>query len=511
MSSRVITVPAPVGGLNARDSLADMKPTDAVILTNWFCRPDKVINRKGFTSWSTGITGDIQSMFCYTPTSGFQEMYAVADSGGSCSIYDISSTGAVGAATVSSLTSAQYRTHHMTNAGGTYLYAVNGSDDPLLYDGTTFTAINGTSTPAITGVTTANLIDLVVHQNRFWFVEKNTMSCWYLGTEAISGAATEFNFGALFKRGGHISTIATWTIDAGAGMDDHFVVITTNGEVAIYSGTDPSSSTTWSLVGVYYIAQPIGPNSHIKYEGDVLVLTKEGVLPLSKALLSDRVNPKIAITDKIRSEVTQDVASYGENYGWSITLFNPQNMLIMNVPTSSTTSEQYAMNTINGSWSRFTGINARSFVNANGSIYFGTNGGTVYKFWDGASDDGLEITTYCLPAFNNFGKDSQTKFVKMARVIIGYDSNISINTVVNVDFDTTSPAGIPTYTGLTYAAWDTAIWDSSLWGGDIVVTRDWYGVSGIGYWAAINFTTVANSASIEMYSVDYVVEEGSIL
>ena len=39
--------PAPVGGWNARDALAEMKPTDAIYLDNWFPRTSYVEIRGG--------------------------------------------------------------------------------------------------------------------------------------------------------------------------------------------------------------------------------------------------------------------------------------------------------------------------------------------------------------------------------------------------------------------------------------------------------------------------------
>jgi hypothetical protein len=54
------SVPAPIGGWNARDSLANMSPTDAVQLVNWFPTPTDVTMRKGYTvtsilTTSTGV------------------------------------------------------------------------------------------------------------------------------------------------------------------------------------------------------------------------------------------------------------------------------------------------------------------------------------------------------------------------------------------------------------------------------------------------------------------------
>ena len=59
-TSKTASVPAPIGGWNARDSLANMSPTDAVQLVNWFPTPTDVTMRKGYTvvsilTTSTGV------------------------------------------------------------------------------------------------------------------------------------------------------------------------------------------------------------------------------------------------------------------------------------------------------------------------------------------------------------------------------------------------------------------------------------------------------------------------
>ena len=54
------SIPSPIGGWNGRDSLANMSPTDAVQLINWYPTPTDVTMRKGYTvvsvlTTSTGV------------------------------------------------------------------------------------------------------------------------------------------------------------------------------------------------------------------------------------------------------------------------------------------------------------------------------------------------------------------------------------------------------------------------------------------------------------------------
>ena len=50
------SVPSPIGGWNGRDSLANMAPTDAVQLVNWYPTPTDVTLRKGYTVTSVLTT-----------------------------------------------------------------------------------------------------------------------------------------------------------------------------------------------------------------------------------------------------------------------------------------------------------------------------------------------------------------------------------------------------------------------------------------------------------------------
>ena len=60
---KAVSIPAPVGGLNSRDSIDAMAPTDAIIMSNFFPTVEKVTLRDGFTQFCTGIgSGNVQTL-----------------------------------------------------------------------------------------------------------------------------------------------------------------------------------------------------------------------------------------------------------------------------------------------------------------------------------------------------------------------------------------------------------------------------------------------------------------
>lgn len=61
-AANVASVPAPVGGWNARDSIANMEPADAYQLTNFFPGVSNLVLRGGYENWATGISGQVQTL-----------------------------------------------------------------------------------------------------------------------------------------------------------------------------------------------------------------------------------------------------------------------------------------------------------------------------------------------------------------------------------------------------------------------------------------------------------------
>lgn len=500
------TLPAPIGGWNARDSVANMPPTDAVTLTNWWPTPTDVRLRGGYTRWLTGISGQVETLMSYAGAAT-TKMFAAAGT----AIYDATTTGAVGAAVVSGKTNARWQCQNITTAGGNYMYAVNGADSPLLYDGTNWTVITGVSVPAITGVTTSTFSDVLLHQNRLWFVQKNTLKIWYLPVISVGGAAAALDLSSVATLGGYIVSILSWTIDAGLGVDDHLVVVTSRGEVIVYRGNDPSSAGTFALVGVWQIGAPVGNRCLMKYAGDCLVVCQDGVYPLSGALQSSRTNPKVSITDKIQFAVSEAVTSYGSNFGWELLYYPKLNALWLNVPVAEgNNQQQFAMNTITRAWTQFTGWNANCWALFNDEPYFGANG-FVGKAWAGNSDNAGAIAANALQAFNKFRHPALLKRVTMLRPIFQTNGSPAIQVGTNVDYNTTDTTSPLAYSGSATGAWGSGLWGSATWGVGLSLLNQWQGATGLGYAIAPRVKTTASGLEVIWSSTDIVMEPGAIL
>ncbi len=522
-------VPAPYGGWNARGNLANMPPLEAVVLDNLFPGVQEVSLRKGMVGFKTDFPLPVHSLLVYNGPTG-SKLFASTDE----AIYDATASGSLYPDTESldldfldesysyrtldpffqvACTSGWWQYVNFSTAGGSFLLAVNGSDDLLLYNGSSWTSVTASSSPAITGIATSSLVGVSLHKKRVWFIEKDSMNLWYLPVESIAGAAVKFPIGSLFRSGGKVLAIGSWTFDGGNGPDDYFVVVTSNGEIAVYQGTDPSSADAWALVGVYEAGIPVGRKPLTDFGGDLLYLSRNGLFPLSKLLQSTIIDRSTAFSYKIDGAFLDAATTYSANNGWEMLPYRSGNFLIVNIPVSNgAVSYQYVMNTITGAWCRFTGWNASCWARVGSDLYFG-GPDAVYQAWVGTNDDGTAITATWAQAYNSLGFKGQ-KQISMVRPNFSLAGNATLLMSLDQDFQTFDGQTQITYIDNSPASlWDSAIWDTSLWPmGVAAVEPQWLTIpNNLGYMHSFRGQLTTSEASFAWTSLNYAIQPAGVL
>lgn len=350
-------------------------------------------------------------------------------------------------------TSDKWQYTSFTDGGGTVnTILTNGIDNVqriYVYGGSL------TIVPAFTDAT--DLICPCAFKNRMYFAVKNTLNLKYGDTQAIDGTLDDYELGSLFKFGGHIVSVADWTQDAGLGMDDLLCVFTSEGEVAVFSGTNPTAAD-WQLHGIFRISKPIGINCTCEVGGDLVVLTEGGYFPLSEVLSQDRAN-KCNISDKINPIVL------GKDFtkNWMPLWYAKKGWMIINAPSEETgyQYEQHVLNFKTGGWCRFVGWDALSWVELNDNIYF-CNANGIFQADRGTTDNGQKITYYMQKAYSTYGMEQvkQVLLVKERNRTLGQDQ---IGTRIGVDFLLEDPYAQTIQMQGTQTMWDVAIWDESFW------------------------------------------------
>ena len=496
---RAITYSASVEGWDAISPLAAMKELRAVQLKNWFPQPGYLEVRRGYQVYArlAASTIPIQSLMVYHGLSTTADKLFAAANG---NIYDTSNPSAAlsvqctwgagiwgvdtwGAPLLTSLASNRWQWVNYSNTGANYLYIVNGSDAAHAYNGTSWT------TPTITGVSSTDLVHVNSHQRRLWFCQNNSTKAWYLGTDSISGAATAFELGSFFTKGGYLNAMATWTVDAGAGPDDYAVFISSRGQCAVYHGTDPSSSTTWALVGVYDLPAPIGRRCFVKYGGNLLLLTVSGLLQLNLALQSDSAQVQTtAITQRIDTAFNTAARLFKDNFGWDVTVYAKGTRMFVNIPTSELISaKQYVMNTITGAWCEYDNHNAACWAVYKDRIFFGGVDGAVYEADTTSADKLTPITATGQTAYKADVSPGNLKRFTMIQPLVVTSGSTRPSVGISTDFNETATLSTPSGAAAATSLWDAAVWDTAIWGGGSSYVSDWTSSSGLGRWASVKF------------------------
>ena len=491
------SVPAPIGGLNTRDAVDMVGETDALRLDNFFPGRSYVQVRSGFSSHATGLDSSVESLMTYNSGSA-NTMFGATSS----KIYDVTSAGAVGSAVVTGLSNAKFQHVNVTTSGGSFLWICNGEDAPRHYNGSTW------ATPTISGVTSTTIIGVEVFKERLLIVLTASLSFGYLAPDAVAGSVTTFNLGSVFRRGGKLMAIKTWTRDGGAGPDDLAVFYSDQGEVAIYSGTDPSDASKWAIVGVFHVGRPIGRRCMMTAGSDCYLITERGVVPLTQIMGTGESAPNLAITDKIQGTWNTAVTNYRTVFGWGGILYPRGNYALFNVPAGATTNfNQLVVNLGTGAWARFRGQDSYAWASLASDIYFG--GSTkVYKADDGTNDAGSAIEAVAKTGFLYYGgRDGPKRFTAL-RPVFASDMALSISIGFDTDYrDGTSLFETSTTTSIS-STWDSASWDAADWAAPISTTQAWRSVADIGWNAAVRVRTSTTEQSVRWLATDIRFEKG---
>ena len=501
---RRASIPAPVMGWNTRDPLSGMNPQYGVVLDNYFPGRGRVALRQGYQSHATGAgTGAVETLFSFV-SGAVSKLFGF----GSGKIYDCS---AAGAATQLATGNASNR-WQCVNFGG-HGIMVNGADAPKVVDTTgaiiahTFTVASGRT------LTLADLFRVLPFKERLFFLEKDTAHLWYGPISGIGGGLNKIDLDRVHPSGGNAVALGTITLDGGSGVDDLLAIFMSSGDVLIYQGTNPASAAAWGLQGVYHIGPAVGDRPTLKLGPDTVVITADGYVPLLPFLRANRSETNLALSDRIASEVTEAVRTFGDNFGWQAVLYPRGNWLLFNVPeVEGQYAVQHVMNTQTRAWCRFTDMPASCWEVHGGRLYFGAPAGTVYLADEGGTDAGANIKGVAQTAFRYIGGPRHKRFA-LCRPLVASDSAVQIGLGAAVDFQEARPAIVARPSIVVPGTrWDTAPWDSFKWAAGNTLLREWQSIHQEGAAVSIAISTeTSNALLLNWYASEVLYEPAAVL
>jgi len=354
---------------------------------------------------------------------------------------------------------------HTSAAAGTF--AADRTAHPAYWTSTASDNISWIVGPAGTNVVNgANLSYVCKYRNRFFFIELNSMNAWYLPLNAAGGMLAMIPLSGAATRGGKLLWCATWSLDAGDGIDDKLVFCTDLGELLIFTGSDPSSVSNWRQEGRYQVPAPMGMNAHIPLGGDLLIATTSGIVPISASITKTSEELELAMITKSIKPMWRDEVAAKRSWNWSMFNWAPYGGIFVTWPGGNVGNRYCAVvNGATGAWARFVGYDALCFMGMRDDMYFGTQSGIVMQADRTGFDDGQSFLATLVGGWEMFQSPSQTITWRQARAMFyappgqPFQPQISACT----DFVVTLPAPPPP--GPDPGLQDA--WDQGHWGPDM--------------------------------------------
>lgn len=369
-----------------------------------------------------------------------------------------------------------------------------------------------------------NLLAVANCKGRAIYIEYRKAGFWYAAAGAFQGNLNWFPLDFVFHRGGYCVNVVTWSRDNGDGVDDMTAFISSNGECLVYQGNDPSDSLAWSLVGRFNIGIPLSTRSHAKLASAEVLLTTDGFLTLDEAIANQRAQELQTFGGKIIRAANAAAAQYGSNFGWECLYYPRSTAFIVNVPiVAGGQTEQYVQNTNTGSWTRFTGWNARTFCVFNERLYFGTNDGklvladtnaadTAY----GYGDDGVSVEKRAQTGWQRFNEPGMRAQVTAVTALTNSAYPQKAEVLVLSDFKS-RPLGLLSDAGVVEqnpGTWDVSFWDQDYWadspaifdptGPDARMAR--YSTSSLGYSLSLRFRYTNKRQQLVWYASTFLIK-----
>lgn len=501
--------PAPIGGLNTRDPEASMKSLYATKLEN-FWPQERFISIRGGASNHIPMPDQVRKLGAWNG-GGEKKLFAFTDTGA----YDVTDAGDSPPPLSQAFTSGNMVLANYATSGGSFLVGVNGVDKYFYYKSPTWTLVEefnvANASPAAT-VKTKDLTYVAPHQRALFFLEKGSLDFYYMPVDSITGGVKRYPLGGLFNKGGSLAAIGSWTIDSAFGPDDMAVFLTSEGQAAVYTGTNPDDANSWTLRGVFDIGEPLGQTPLFKLGGDILILTTYGLTSLTKLLKEGWTSSKTTLTDIIFAYFQNVVRGVEHSKEWCVTAHPKLNLLMINVPgTASRGQQQLAMNLVTGAWTTFTGWDTSCWELFEGQLYAGV-GAKVAKMWTQSDDFGKRIASYARCAWTYLAPRARTKQVNLIRFLARIGGQLQISAGIDVDYRATTDYYPLRYIGYPVSRYDSDEWDSAVWSDSEVMQTDWITIpTQEGFCLAPSLRVFSGDATFQWSAIDVTYTVGGMV
>lgn len=544
---RTATIPAPTRGIVMNENEAFMMPGGANVQDNWYPTMRGIKLRGGTIRWCDlhaldAVVPPVPSALRLPVISAFeyvdgnqQRMFA----GQATKLFDVTANTPV--LIKSGQASGNYSAAQLANMSGNYMVVVNDGGDFVLRtsNGTTFVTLTGvpgagggpdgvtniTYDPAKlpAGVTQGKaLVYVWKYRNRLFFIQQSSMNAWYLPIDSVGGVLQPIPLSGAATRGGKLLWGASWSIDAGDGIDDKCVFATDLGELLIFTGSDPGNVASWRQEGRYAISPPMGMNAHLSIGGDLMMASVDGIVPISAAITKTAEQLELAALTRTIKPMWRDEVNMKRVWSWTMEKWDEMGIILVTWP-GGVPGKRYcaAVNAATGAWCRLPGIDATCFVRLRADCFFGNQDGIIMQMERTGYDHMTPYVATLVGGWEMFRSGAAQTIWHQARATFTAHGNEPFEPQLDatVDYVVVIPQPPPPGPdpGLE-DVWDQGLWDAALWdqpsvGRPAIRNTMWVSIGKTGFsHAPILQATIAQQATpnVEVIAIDATYERAGV-
>jgi hypothetical protein len=518
--------PMPTGGLNFQATPMQMGPDDCYVCENLIPRGNGLEIRKGWRYWvpqANKFAGEVRTIMSFMAQDSVDsKLFAGVGEGGG-KIYDITTIGVaptvVLTPTSPALTAGEFYWTNFVNAFQSILCVVAAGSGYFTYDKTNGwkeilvgSGADGNTVkfPAGDISTTRDLAFCWMWKNRLWFIKTRTAQCYYLPVGQSTGVLSMFDFGPQLIRGGPLAFASNWTYDSGQGIDDSLVLVSANGDVLLYKGTDPATATTFALSGVWFIGRvPAGRRGYCQYGGDVLMTTEYGVVRLSDLISGKLHTAEIigSIATKVNPLIARAVTDTVMQTYWFLLPVPAEELVLLGTPYRSPGTgilQQFLMNSMSSAWASAAGLDPLCAARHSGNVVAGKADGSVVQLFFGSKDGdttagvgaGNDIVGRLVGAFSDYGTPNNNKRMLRTKIYGLADGNPSLVARFMPEYRFNELLNVYSALPIANSTWDLALWDNVLWSSGSVSFHKWLGTSAFGKKLALQLSVIGTGSTL---------------
>ncbi len=432
-TTKSVFIPAPIDGLNLIANPAQLLPTEARKLHNYFIYDWGIRERAAATQVTASSTPD--HMYTAYNIAGSKRLF-LASSGLIERLDDSSDTtptDITGTATFLNIP------HHACQFNNRlFFFSLLGP--PAVYNLITEADCADTG---FTGPTLNKVVWGFSYKSRMYFIENDgsatTAKIWYGGVDAITGAMTGVDLSSILDDNAHLTYGFSFTYNQGNSNEELFCVGNNSGEILVYSGDYPAASN-WTLVARLRIPELYPTTARgiaaapLKFGSEVLIPTRQGIVAFSSVLGG-------SVPEQSYVQISRKLGKY-LNYIWSMRL-DPQDpfIYVTTYDTSIFPSKHgfFVLNYERGAWTSIGTVDGvGSAIGYEGYLYYSDASG-LYKIplqsGDGVDSSNADTKPVWKTPFFDFGSQlqKQSKHVRL----IGKDlsSELQVRATVGVKTD----------------------------------------------------------------------------